>query len=78
LIGDGHCFAAHDTVGQFARGQRQLRVAQFVIDQPEAFTRSEPGVALPSLPGPNIVRSNVRIEKKHRRIDMGQIAALLR
>jgi hypothetical protein len=55
-----------------------LCVAQLVIDQPEAFTRSEQGVALPSLPGPNTVWLNVWIEKKHRRIDMGQIAALPR
>ena len=48
------------------------------VDQPEAFTRSEPGVALPLLPGPNVAWPNVRIEKKHRRINMRQIAALLR
>ena len=69
--------AADDPLGKFARRQRLRRLAQFFIDQPQAFPWPKPGIAVMRPPRPDFVGVDAWIEQPHRRIEMRQITAVL-
>src|SRR5689334_7921789 len=50
-------------------------MAQHVVDQPQAFTGPEPGIAVPQPPGSDLLRPEVRIEQPHGRVEMCQAGA---
>jgi hypothetical protein len=78
IIGRRYRLGAHDPLGEFARRHRTGRIAQLVIDQPKAFTLTEPGIACSLTFGTDLQRPDVRIKQLHRRVEMRQIRPLLR
>ena len=72
VIGGRDALHRHDPFGKRGRRHRPWRVAQHVMDQPEAFTRVKPSVARPLLSEADLIGSDVRIKQLHRRIEMGQ------
>jgi hypothetical protein len=46
------------------------------MDQPQAFTGTEPDTAFSPLPGTDLVRPDIRSKQPHRRIEMRQIGAM--
>jgi hypothetical protein len=60
------------------RRHRVSRLAQLVVDQLQAFARTEPDTACPLLPGTDAIRLDVWIKQPHRRIEMCEIGLLLR
>jgi hypothetical protein len=73
IVTHGHGLRAHDRLGKLSRRHRLRCVAQLVIDQPQAFTRTEPGPVSSLLLGANLLRADIGIEQPHRRIKMHQI-----
>jgi hypothetical protein len=77
IVSHRHGFDAHDPFSKLTRRHRLDRVAQLVVEQPQALARTEPGTARPLLLGADTVRPDVRIKQPHRRIEMRQIGLLL-
>ena len=50
---------------------------RFVVDQPQALARTEPGVTCPRLLGVEVIRPDIGIEQPHGGIEMRQVCALL-
>ena len=77
VIGGRDALHRHDSFGKRPRRHRRWRVAQHVIDQPQAFARAKPGAARPLLPRADLIGPDVRIEQLHCCIEMDQTGAVL-
>ena len=59
------------------RRHGQRRLAQHVVDQPQAFAKAEPDAAWPMLPGANFLRREVWIEQPHGSVEMHEAGTML-
>ena len=68
---------AHDLFGERTRRHGLRRVAQHVMDQPQAFARLEPSATGPLWPNPSLFRREVWIEQPHGAVEMREIGTML-
>src|ERR1700722_16629208 len=65
VVGRRYGLDPHDPLRELARRHRLGGLAQFVVDQPQALTRTEPGVACSRLFRTDVLRPEVWIEQPH-------------
>src|SRR4051794_5251280 len=63
LVGERDAFQLSHPFDDLPRRHWLRRIAQHVVDQPQAFARPEPGIAHPALARTDLLRPDLRVEQ---------------